>query len=168
MKNNISIAHIGLKIIASETDCNASVVSHAPGDGAAKIISHVASGVGMEACEIDMMEHEYHSGAIAALMEGEVDPSIAKGRAVIFILTRSHEAPTGLIAAVARNISARTNDQTLKMVAITTSAGEKRVAKALAMGLDVAEGRVESYRTQDENLRIAEKFLKANAQLKPE
>ncbi len=154
--------------MASETVPHASVVSHAPGDGAPKILTQIASSMGMETCEIDMLEHEYHPGAIAALMESQVDPSIAKGRSVIFILTRSHEAPTGLIAAVVRNISARTNDQTVKMVAITTSAGEKRVAKALAMGLDVDEGRVERYRTQDENLRLAEKFLKANDQMRPD
>ena len=168
MKNNISIAHIGLQIMASEIVPHASVVSHAPGDGAAKIISQIASSMEMETCEIDMMEQEYHPGAISTLMEDQIDPSIAKGRPAIFILTRCHEAPTGLIAAIARNISMKTSDHAVKMVAITTSAGERRVAKALAMGLDVAEGRVESYRTQDENLRMAEKFLKANDQIMPD
>lgn len=138
------------------------VLARTPGDGALTIARGIGEAVGMEIVDVRCPHVEYHPGAINVIAYNYVEPAIATGKPVLIILDEAQSAEAGVIEALIEAIVARVEDQPVAVLAITTAAGEQTVAKRMAAGAEWSPDRIAMHRTDAENARLIEKFMKAN------
>lgn len=165
--NNVSIAYAVVSLAGAFGNSEGEgrivfgVLSRAPGDGAPAIIAEMASALRMELVDVRAPHIEYHPGAINAVVHDQFEKAVATGRPVLVVLDEAHGAQDGVLAALSSAFAKRVEGQPCAVLAISTTAGEKKVAEQLAKGLDWDIGRIVMHRTDDENQRILNRVLGA-------
>jgi len=162
--NNASIAYAVVNLAMSMTTpgITAGILSRAPGDGAGHITRELAMALDMAILEIRMGQIEYHPGALSLEIGEPFERAVSTGKPIMVILDEAHAAPAGSIEAAMQIIDKRIEGQPCAVLAITTSAGENKIAQRMAAGMNWDTGRIAMHRTANENARLVEKFINAN------
>jgi hypothetical protein len=165
LRNDASIASAVVQLASAFDDAPvqgrvaACVLSRIPGDGAPRLVRAVAETLGLETVVLRLSGIGEDLPALAPVAE-RMDTAMATGRPVLILLDEAHSAPPLVLAPIAAMAAAHEWDQPCLILAISTSAGERDVARQLAQGMRTGEDEIAMHRTADENLRLVHRLIR--------
>lgn len=135
------------------------VLTKSRNDGGDDVARQIAEAIGMTVVTIDTSVIEYHPGAINQVTYHKMEPAIALGKPVLFILENVENASGGILPVMASAALRRIESAPCAMLAISPYNHERSTAEQLAEGAGWDVERIMMTRTDEENRRIAEQIL---------
>ncbi len=156
IENNASIAQAVITLAHGGAPLVAGVLTHEIGDDAADIAQRAAEAIGMHVGRIETDGIECHPGALNLVAMRQVEPAIATGLPVMFILNDAGYASRRVVPAMCSIIEKHLGRAPCAILALTVDIHEAGVAAEIAEGLDGHVQQVASMRTSRENARLIE------------
>jgi hypothetical protein len=161
LADTASIAQATITLAGTGQPLAAGVLTCFPGDCVVETTRATGEALGMEVVEIRMLDIEYHPGALNHVAYYQVEPAVATGRPVLFMLVGADYAQRCVLAAIASAISKRVEEAPCVILALSRMCGERDVLEQVAEGLDRETNEVLCFRTAEEERRLIEEMLEA-------
>lgn len=133
---------------------SANVLARAPGDNAKNIIRNTVRELGIGTVEIYVPTANGET-----LLQVINDAVLEVCKTVIVLLDDAHNAEPEVLREIASQIAREFKGKPCFILAVTSTAGENKVASSLAEGLKWDKNDIRMFRTQSENMRMVEDYL---------